>query len=182
MCCGTQANKVVFEVLHLLYIPFVHRARSFFSCAAVVLSCALNIHLPYFTHPLWRVRVSRPAHISNPCQLPRPPAAPAPAPGTNTDAPGSASDRGWLLAVIVVFSGAFMGNGKEAFSNNQKPSHRNNPVLAAAANALHGEADVPDNFGGKVSVVMLPCRLCPYRVDLWAERVCPTISVVSISG
>lgn len=53
------------------------------------------------------------------------------------------------MATILPFSGAFMGNGKEAHSNNQKPSHRNNAVLAAAANALTGGVDVAPNFAGK---------------------------------
>lgn len=79
----------------------------------------------------------------------------------------SASDRGWLMHVIVPFSGAFMGNARETFSNNQKPSHLNNAVLAAAANALTGGVDVDPNFAGKL-------RFRPRGVtvlSLWCERV-----------
>lgn len=83
------------------------------------------------------------------CQVPRA-AAPAPAPLTKAPPPGSsASDRGWCLTIILPYSGAFMGNGREAHSNNQRPSHRNNAVLAAAANALTGGADVDPNFACK---------------------------------
>lgn len=61
---------------------------------------------------------------------------------------GSPTDRGWVLSILAMFSGAFMGNSRETWSGNEKPSIQNNPVLAVEANLLSGGGDAPDDFTG----------------------------------